>query len=106
MENRNVSKYTTSFGLALALCSVINALLVVMKEKSQTVVSVMQRITGHQWVTHSAFVIVLFALSGWSFAQANRGQGFILTTNRLIQIVVAGVVAGGLIIIGFYLIAD
>jgi len=106
MENQHASKYTTSFGLALALSSVLNALLVIVKETSHTVLAVVQRMTGHQWVTHSAFVIVFFVLCGWSFAQVHRGQGFQLATNRLTRIVVAGVVAGGLIITGFYLIAD
>ena len=93
-----------SFGLALAICSVVNALLVVVKEKSQAVQSVMQKMTGHQWVTHGAIVIVLFALLGWIFSMADLGMK--LTANRLIGIIVAGVVAGGAIIVGFYLIAD
>ena len=106
MEHNTVSKYTTSFGLALALCSVINALLVVAKEKSPAVTAMMQGITGNHWVTHSAIVIVLFVIFGWLFALANRGQGLKLAGNRLIGIIVAGVVAGGLIITGFYLFAD
>ena len=39
MENAPVSKYTISFGLSVALSSVINALLVVVKEKSQAVLA-------------------------------------------------------------------
>ncbi len=105
MENHGVSKYTIAFGLSLALCSVINALLVVAKEKNQAVLAGMQKITGNQWVTHSAIVVILFFVFGWLFAQANRGQGFILAASRLIGIIVAGVVGGGIIITGFYLIA-
>jgi heme/copper-type cytochrome/quinol oxidase subunit 4 len=106
MENNSVSKYTISFGLSLALNSVINALLVVAKEKNQTVMAGMQKITGNQWVTHSAIVVILFVLLGWLFARANNGQGLKIVVNRLAGIIVAGVVAGGLIITGFYLIAD
>ena len=106
MENQPVSKYTTSFGVALALCSVINALLVVAKEKSTAVQGVMQKITGNHWVTHSAFVVVLFFLLGWLLALANQGRGPKLASNRLPGIIAAGVVAGGLIITGFYLFAD
>ena len=47
MENRAVSKYTTSFGLSLALTSVLNALLVVVKEKSPAVQAGMKSLTGH-----------------------------------------------------------
>ena len=106
MENTTLSKHTVSFGLALALCSVINALLVVVKEKSHAVTAELQKITGHQWVTHVAIVLILFAVLGWLLALANRDQGLKPAANRLTGIIVAGVVAGGLIITGFYLIAD
>ena len=106
MENNALSKYTTSFGLALALCSIINALLVVAKEKSPAVQSAMQKITGHHWITHSAAVVVLFILLGLILAMANRGEGLKLGAGRLLGIIVAGVIAGGAIITGFYLIAD
>jgi len=106
MENTAVSKHTISFGLSLALCSVINALLVVTKEKSRVVTSGLQKITGHQWVTHVAIILILFVFFGWLFARANHGQGPKLTVNRLTGIILAGIAAGGLIIIGFYLIAD
>jgi heme/copper-type cytochrome/quinol oxidase subunit 4 len=106
MENTALSKYTISFGLSLALSSVINALLVVVKEKSHTVTTGLQKITGHQWVTHVAIILILFAFFGWLFASANHGQGLKMAVNRLAGIIVAGVVAGGLIITGFYLIAD
>jgi TRAP-type mannitol/chloroaromatic compound transport system permease large subunit len=106
MENTAVSKYTISFGLSLALCSVVNALLVVTKEKSRTVTSALQRITGHQWATHVVIVLVLFVFFGWLLARANHGQGLKLTANRLTGIILAGIATGGLIITGFYLIAD
>jgi hypothetical protein len=106
MNAAPLSKATISFGLSLALCSVINAVLVVAKEKSPAVAAHMQKITGHHWVTHSAFVVALFILCGWLFTLPNGGQGLRLAPGRLISIVVSGVIAGGLIIMGFYLIAD
>lgn len=106
MEANSLSKYTVSFGLSLALCSVVNALLVVVKEKSPSVAASMQKITGHHWVTHSAFIVLLFVLCGWLFTLPNGGRGPQLTAAKLIRIVAAGVVLGGLIIMGFYLVAD
>lgn len=106
MENIAVSKYTISFGLSLALSSVANALLVVVKEKSHTVTAWMQKITGHQWVTHVAIILILFACFGWLFTRVNNGQGPKIAVNRLIKTIAAGIVAGGLLITGFYLIAD
>ena len=106
MENTSVSKYTISFGLALALASVINALLVVAKEKNPTVMAGLQKLAGHHWVSHSAIILVLFAAFGWIFARANGGRGIQITVNSLISTLVSGVVIGGLIIAGFYLIGD
>ena len=106
MDANPLSKYTVSFGLSLALCSVVNTLLVVVKEKSPAVQAEMQKMTGHHWVTHSAIVVGLFLLCGWLFTLANGGRGFQLTASRLIGIMVAGVVLSGGIIMGFYLIAD
>jgi len=106
MENTGLSKYTVSFGVSLALCSVINALLVVLKEKSHAVSAALQKITGYQWLTHVAIVLFLFVFFGWFLAMANRGLGLKLASNRLLGIIVAGVVAGGVIITGFYLIAN
>lgn len=104
MENR-LSKYTVSFGLAFALASVLNALLVVAKERSHAVQGWMQQLTGHHWVTHCVIVIVAFTVFGWLFAKANGGQGLKIGADGLIKIIVGGVVAGYLIITGFYLIA-
>jgi len=106
MEKNTVSKYTISFGLSLALSSVINALLVIAKEKSPTVQAQMQKITGHHWITHVAIILVLFALFGWCFARTNGGQGPKMSVNRLTGIVFSGVVAGVLIVLAFYVIAD
>ncbi len=106
MENTGVSKYTVSFGLSLALASVANALLVVAKEKIPAVLAGMEKLTGHQWISHCAIVLGLFAFCGWLFAQTNGGQGIKMTANRLIGLLVAGVATGGLIILGFYLIGD
>lgn len=106
MENPTVSKYSNSFGLSLALCAVLNALLVIAKEKSPAVADWMKKITGHHWLTHVAAMVILFLILGWFFARLNRGQGPNITGSRLTRIVCAGVVAGVLIVLGFYLIAD
>jgi hypothetical protein len=106
MEANGLSKYTISFGLSLALASVVNGLLVVAKEKIPAVMVGMQKLTGHHWISHGVIILGLFALFGWLFAQANGGQGIRLTANRLIGALVSGVVAGGLVVLGFYLIGE
>jgi len=98
-EPAGLSKYTVSFGVALALASVVNGLLVIAKEKSPAVQAAMQKLTGSHWVTHVVIVLAVFALFGWLFARANGGQGIKMTANHLIRAIVAGVAAGGLIIV-------
>ncbi len=105
LEDTSVSKYTVSFGLSLALASVIDALLVVAKEKNPTVLMGLQRMTGHHWVSHGVIIIALFTAFGWIFAQANGGRGIRITVSRLRRLLVSGVVIGGVIILGFYLAA-
>jgi hypothetical protein len=105
-ENAGISKYARSFGLSLALASVVNSLLVVAKEKSPAIQSAMQRLTGHHWVTHVVIVLTVYAGGGWLFARPNGGQGVRLTANRLIVTLMSGVMAGALIIVGFYLLGD
>jgi ribose/xylose/arabinose/galactoside ABC-type transport system permease subunit len=106
MESTGISKYTISFGLSLAITSVVNALLVVLKEKNQGVMDKMKQITGHHWITHSAFTVLLFIALGLIFAQLNGARGAQMTANRLITTLLAGVVVGGGVILGFYLIGD
>ena len=104
MENNSVSKYSVSFGLSLALCSVLNALLVVAKEKIPSVQTEMQKLTGNQWVTHAAVIILLFVFFGWLLAKVNGGRGSAMAVNSLIKIIVAGILSASVIITGFYLI--
>jgi hypothetical protein len=99
MQINTLSKYTISFGLSLAICSLVNAVLVIAKEKSPAVQSAMQRLTGHHWVTHVIVVLVVFVILGFLFA------GVTISVNRLIKAIVGGVFASGLIIVGFYLIS-
>jgi hypothetical protein len=106
MENTSVSKSTVAFGLSLAFCSVLNALLVMVKEKSPAVQAAMKKLTGHHWITHAVVILVLFGFFGWLFGQIQKGRGLGITTGKLIKIILGGVLAAGLLIIGFYLLAD
>src|SRR5665213_1733293 len=102
MENTGLSKYTISFGLSLALASVVNGLLVVAKEKIPAVMTGMKNLTSHHWITHAVIVVGVFALFGCLFARLNGGQGIKLTVSRFVAILVSGIVVGALVIVGFY----
>lgn len=106
MEDQSLSKYTVSFGLSVAVCSVLNALLVVAKAKIPAVTLAMQKVSGHHWVTHSALIVLLFCLFSWLFTLVNGGRGPALAATRLLGFIVVSVLFGGLIIVGFYLLVD
>ncbi len=107
MEANGIGKYTISFGMSLAITSVVSALLVVVKEMNEdTVLALMKRITFHHWFTHTLFILILFVVIGWILAQANGGQGLKMSVNRFISTLVGAVVLSGLIIAGFYLVWD
>jgi hypothetical protein len=105
-KNNSISKSTKAFGLSLALASVVDALLVGAKEKSSAVMSGMQKLTGHHWITHGIAVMAVFSVCGFLFGRLNGGQGPKISAGGLIGMVVLGVLVGGGIIVGFYLVGD
>jgi hypothetical protein len=104
METFEIGKYTKSFGLSFAITSFISAILVILKETNEdTVLKGMAAITGHHWITHGLFDIVLFVVLGWVLSRPNNGQGLKISTNALIGSIVASVLVSGLMIAGFYI---
>ncbi len=97
-----VGGYTRSFGLSFAITSVISSLLVILKETNEdTVLAWMKAATGHHWVTHGIFDILLFVILG--FALAKSGDGREMSADSLITTVVGALVLSVLIIVGFYI---
>jgi len=106
MENAPVSKFTTSFGLAFALCALLNSLLVVAKEKNHAVANWMRSLTGHHWITHVLLVLVLFNVVGFGLARTNQNRGPQISASTLTKIVLTGLALSCAIIFAFYLVAD
>ncbi|OGP59913.1 MAG: hypothetical protein A2V65_07095 [Deltaproteobacteria bacterium RBG_13_49_15] len=103
METIEIGKYTKSFGLSFAITSFISALLVILKETNEdTVLKGMAAITGHHWITHGLFDIILFAVLGLAFSKFHSGRGLQISTNALIGSIVGSVIISGLLIAGFY----
>ena len=98
-EDIRVSRRTVAFGTSLALACVVNALLVVAKEKSSAIMSALQKLTGHHWISHALIVLAVFVGPGWALG-FGRAPG---RAAPVIRTVVAGVAVGGAIIFGFYL---
>jgi hypothetical protein len=100
-----LSKYSVSFGASLAITSILSALLVVLKELNEhSVLAWMKSLTSHHWITHGLFMVIAFFAIGWGLAKMNNGAGLKMTPERLVCLITSGVVIGGLIISGFYLV--
>jgi len=107
MESRGLGRYSLSFGLSLAVTSVLNALLVVIKELNEgTVLAWMKQATGHHWVTHGVFNLVVFVLLGFLFAAMSRGPTTKEAFGNLTGIVVGTVLASASTIAGFFLVVS
>jgi hypothetical protein len=101
-----ISKYTVSFGASLAITSILSALLVVVKELNEnSVLAWMKGLTSHHWITHGLFMVIAFFAIGWGLAKLNNGDGLKMTPDRLVWVITSGVVIGGFIISGFYLVS-
>jgi hypothetical protein len=100
MKTTPLTKNTLSFGLALALACGLNAVLVIAKEKSSAVMATMQRATGHHWISHALIVLLFFVMAGWGFSRIKLGG-----VDRLIALIIGGLLFGVVVICGFYLFA-
>ena len=99
-----LGKYTVSFGLSLALTSLFNAALVVVKEVNEhTVLEWMKSATGHHWITQGVLDLALFVVLG--FALAGLTERLRDRPGALLGIIAVGMLLGALLIAGFYLVA-
>ncbi|ABK16935.1 hypothetical protein [Syntrophobacter fumaroxidans] len=107
MESKGLGKYSLSFGLSLAVTSVLSALLVVIKELNEgTVLAWMKQATGHHWVTHGVFNLVAFVVLGFLFAAMSRSPATKEPFGNLTGVVVGTVLASASIIAGFFLVVS
>ncbi len=101
-SNGQIGAYAASFGIALGLTSLVNALLVVIKEMNEdTVLAWMKAATGHHWVTQGILDVALFLILGLVLVKAT--EQWRARPNGVIGVAVGGVVLGGLVIAGFFL---
>jgi hypothetical protein len=103
MENRSIDKYIAGFGISFFITSLLNALLVVIKETNEPVMIYMKAATGHHWITHGVVVIVLFIIIGLAISNMNAVEKWKLDEKKISNAVVGGAVTGAIIIAGFYL---
>ncbi|OPY05296.1 MAG: hypothetical protein A4E67_02003 [Syntrophaceae bacterium PtaB.Bin038] len=102
MTNNTLEKTTIGFGLSVAVVSILNALLLIVKETTPTLKKSMAAALGHHWTTHGVIVIGLFLVLGFVLAGAVKPESWSAGKlgNAILGSVIFGVVAVGL----FYLL--
>lgn len=97
--NETVSASVSGFGISYAITSILNALLVVLKEGSEAVHDGMAAITGHHWVTHGQLDLIIFLVLGFLLSRRDMA----MSANALVTTVVGATVLSGLIIAGYFI---
>jgi hypothetical protein len=98
-ENQPLDKLSVGFGVSFLITSIFNGLLVVAKESYPPLMNWMKSLSGHHWITHGIFDIVLFIVLGYALSKTDLDKK--IDANKISGIVIAGTVLGGLIIVGF-----
>ena len=99
-ENQVLDKLSVGFGISFLIASIFNGLLIVAKESYAPLKNLMKSLSGHHWMTHGIFLIVLFIVLGYIFSRTDLDKK--IDADRTSGLVIAGTIAGGLIIAGFF----
>jgi len=101
MTTTKMEKYTAGFGLSLVVTSLLNAVILVLKETSGAVMGAMKATLGHHWTTHGALVIVLFVGLGLIFSSTEIGEKW--DSQKLLKYIVWAAIISIVITAGFFL---
>jgi len=101
MNNSHMGKYAAGFGLSLVVTVMLNAVILVIKEISTPVMSVMKAILGHHWTTHGSLLIVIYIVLGCLFSATGLKDR--LDSGKLLKYIIWAVVISVIIIAGFFL---
>jgi hypothetical protein len=63
-----MNKYALGFGLSLVVTNLLNAVVLVVKEVSASVMNAMKAALGHHWTTHAVLLLFVFIILGAVFS--------------------------------------
>jgi len=106
MTNQVTGKYASGFGLSLMVMLILNGVLVIIKESSAPLQKWMAALTGHHWITHGFFVIVLFLVLGLIFSALQPAEKPWLDSRKIMIGTIVSAIIGYVLIVGFYLLVD
>jgi hypothetical protein len=104
MENKKETSLITGFGISFFVVSIVNGLLVILKEENAGLKKWMAGLLGHHWVTHGVFIILLFFVLGWIFSRIKLDESW--QEKKAAVLVLAGTIIGGGLIAVFPLLAS
>ncbi len=100
MPNTTVDKYTVGFGVSLAITSLLNALILVIKETSPPVMAWMRSALGHHWITHGVIVILVFVVLGFILSGLNLETRW--DARKVWRAILAAVLISALVTAAFF----
>ncbi|PKN51908.1 MAG: hypothetical protein CVU55_09145 [Deltaproteobacteria bacterium HGW-Deltaproteobacteria-13] len=101
MNNTQTGKYAAGFGISLAVTTLLNAVILVVKELNGSVMGAMKSALGHHWTTHGVLVILVFVVLGFIFSGMKFEDK--LDSGKLLRYIVWAVIISVIIIAGFFL---
>ncbi|HOG17651.1 MAG: hypothetical protein A4E73_03621 [Syntrophaceae bacterium PtaU1.Bin231] len=101
MTNSKMDKYTAGFGLSVAVTSLLNAILLLVKETNPALMNAMKAAMGHHWTTHGTMVLVLFVLLGFVFSATKFAEKW--DSGKMVWLIVFASIIGSVAIAGFFL---
>jgi hypothetical protein len=101
MENTLMDKYAAGFGISLVVTSFLNAVILIVKEKNDAVMSAMKAVLGHHWTTHGAIVVIVFLVLGFIFSGMKLETKF--DSRQMLKYITWAVIISVVIIAGFFL---
>jgi hypothetical protein len=99
-DHKGLDKLSIGFGVSFLIASIFNGLLIVAKENFAPLKNWMKSLSGHHWITHGIFVIVIYIALGYIFSRVDMDRK--IDADKTSGLVIAGTVLGGLIIVGFF----
>jgi hypothetical protein len=97
-----LSHTASAYAVGAAVAVLFNTLLAWIKDSYDSLNTAMAHTLGHHWTTHGVAVVLVFLVVGFLLS---RREGDRLTGNSAIYTLVISVVAGGLGLFGWFLVA-
>lgn len=101
MDNQKLDMKSAAFGLSAIITILLNTLLVWAKESYKPLEEAMTTLSGHHWITHSIFDIVLFIGLGYVFYYINVADK--IRDARLVNILYLSVIVSTLGLASWFL---